>query len=107
MAKKPPNSEADRLDAVEARVDGLTARMEQIEASDRQVRAELAQHGVVTPVIMPARRKAKLSPQQRKAIRQQTARAARAAKQVGSGQGAVRSASTKKKLAAEAKGRTK
>lgn len=107
MARKAPNSEASRLDAVEARVDGLSARVEQLEGDGREVRAELAQHGIVAPVVAPARRKAKLSPEQRKAIRQQTARKARAAKQVGGGQGSVRSASTKKKLSDQAKGRSK
>ncbi len=101
------------MDAVEARVDGLTVRVDRIEADGQQVRAELARIGeaaglgVIAPVINPERRKPKMTAEQRRAIRQQSARKARAAKQVGTGHGAVRSAKTKKKLADQAKGRGK
>lgn len=103
MASKPSNSEATRVDALEALLDAALSRIAQLEADGRQMRFYLHQLGGSGVVIDPKRREPKMTPEQRRALRQQTARAARAAKPVGKGQGAVRSAATKKKLTKEAR----
>jgi hypothetical protein len=94
-----------RLAAIEARVEMLESRQKLILGEQKLLRAELAQRGVLAVVIDPQRKAPKISAEGRRAIQRQTAAAARAAKQVGAGMGAVKSKATKKRLELEAAGR--
>ena len=90
-----PEREAARLDAIEARLAQVEVIMRELVAELRYGRAEAA-----AAIVKPSRRAPKLSAEQRKAIRVQTAALARAAKPVGTGMGAVKTTKTKRQLEA-------
>lgn len=86
-----------RLDAAEARIDQLEQEVHVLKGDGRAMRAALS-GAAPTPIANPHRRRSKLTPEQRRAIRVQTAKAARASKPIGTGKGAVRpKTKTKKK----------
>ena len=98
-------AEAERLAGFEARLQMLEEQTKLVLAEQKLLRQELAQRGVLSVIIDPKRKAPKITPQARRAIQRQTAAAARAAKDVGTGMGAVKSKATKKRLEMEAASR--
>lgn len=91
---------------MEARLSLVESKLDVLETDNQQIRARLAERG--TPLAPnPERRRPKLTSQQHAALRRHTAAMARAAKPVGSGMGAVKSAATKRRLESEAGVRTR
>lgn len=111
MPRKPKSTPEERLDALESDVTEIRADVAHLTRADAEIdslktdvagiRRELARHGV-GPIENPGRKAAKITTDAHAAIRRQNAKVARAAKDVGRGQGKVRTSATKTKLEAEA-----